>query len=100
MSNEKRLAVALSYDGNGAPTVTAKGEDWLAEDIIALAEQAGIVIHRDPALAQYLSTLDLNETIPRELYLLIAELLSFVYMLDGRYPEEWAQLHHKISTSA
>lgn len=100
MKEKDKLAVAIQYDGEGAPKVTAKGEALLAQEIIALASEAGIHIHQDPALASFLSTLELDEPIPRELFTLIAELLSFVYMLDGRYPDEWAKLHHKITTSA
>lgn len=99
MESKNRIAVALQYDGEGAPKVTAKGESLLAEDIIAIATEAGIQIHKDPALADFLATLELEESIPQELFLLIAELLAFVYMLDGRYPEEWAKLHNKITTS-
>ncbi|WP_372872621.1 EscU/YscU/HrcU family type III secretion system export apparatus switch protein [Shewanella sp.] len=99
MHPDEKIAVALQYDGEGAPRVTAKGEQLLAEEIISLAQQSGIYIHKDAALASFLSTLELNDPIPRELFILIAELLSFVYMLDGRFPEEWARLHHKISTS-
>ncbi|AZQ11124.1 EscU/YscU/HrcU family type III secretion system export apparatus switch protein [Shewanella khirikhana] len=100
MSQNEKIAVALQYDGDGAPRVTAKGEALLAEEIIALAKECGVHVHEDPALANFLATLELDEPIPRELFVLIAELLSFVYMLDGRYPEEWARLHHKISASA
>lgn len=99
MNKQDKIAVALSYDGNGAPKVTAKGEALLAEEIIALARECGIHIHEDPALANFLTMMELNESIPKELYVLIAELLSFVYMLDGRYPEEWTNMHNKIKTS-
>ncbi|QSX39658.1 EscU/YscU/HrcU family type III secretion system export apparatus switch protein [Shewanella cyperi] len=97
---ERKTAVALSYDGKNTPTVTAKGQDLLAEEIIALAKANGIHIHEDPHLANFLNMLELGEAIPKELYLLIAELLAFVYMLDGKFPEQWNNLHKKIIAEA
>ncbi|MBR9727294.1 EscU/YscU/HrcU family type III secretion system export apparatus switch protein [Shewanella intestini] len=92
----KKQAVALSFDGKNAPKVTAKGEDLLAEEIIALAKEAGIHIHKDPNLSNFLQLLELGEDIPKELYLLIAEIIAFVYMLDGKFPEQWNNLHQRI----
>ena len=40
--------------------------------------------------------LELGEEVPKELYLLIAELIAFIYMLDGKFPEQWNNLHQKI----
>lgn len=97
-TRDKKTAVALSYDGQHTPVVTAKGQDLLAEEIIALARANGIHIHEDPHLANFLNMLELGEAIPKELYLLIAELLAFVYMLDGKFPEQWNNLHKKIVT--
>lgn len=95
-----KQAVALSYDGKSAPKITAKGQDLVAEEIIALAKEAGIYIHQDEHLSQFLQLLELGESIPKELYLLIAELIAFVYMLDGKYPEQWNNLHQKIVEKA
>ncbi|NMH65583.1 EscU/YscU/HrcU family type III secretion system export apparatus switch protein [Shewanella salipaludis] len=103
MSDNKQQptqAVALSYDGKGAPKITATGQDLIAEEIISLAKDAGIYIHRDPHLSDFLQRLELGEEIPKELYLLIAELISFVYMLDGKFPEQWNNLHQKIIEKA
>ncbi|NKF50109.1 flagellar biosynthesis protein FlhB [Shewanella sp. WXL01] len=96
----KKQAVALSFDGKNAPKVSAKGEDLLAEEIIAVAKEAGVYIHQDEHLSNFLQMLELGEDIPKELYLLIAELLSFVYMLDGKFPEQWNNLHKKIVEQA
>jgi flagellar biosynthesis protein len=38
--------------------------------------------------------------VPKELYLLIAELIAFVYMLEGKFPEQWNTLHQKIVAQA
>jgi flagellar biosynthesis protein len=95
-----RQAVALSFDGKTAPKVTASGKDLVAEEIIALAKEAGIHIHQDPNLSEFLQLLEIGEAVPKELYLLIAELIAFVYMLDGKFPEQWNNLHQKIVAKA
>ncbi|WP_076540275.1 EscU/YscU/HrcU family type III secretion system export apparatus switch protein [Shewanella sp. UCD-KL21] len=95
-----KKAVALSFDGNSAPTVTATGKDLVAEEIIALAKDAGVYIHQDENLSGFLQLLALGEQVPQELYTLIAELIAFVYMLDGKFPEQWDNLHQKIIEQA
>ena len=91
--NEKRYvrkeAVALSYDakkGNG-PTVTAKGKGKIAENILEQATLNDVPIHEDPNLVQLLGQLDLNESIPEELYQAVAEVFAFIYQLDRKHGE-------------
>lgn len=76
-----RLAIALDYDGRGAPRVTAKGVGTLAEEIIALAQAHDIPLEQDRTLARLLSTLELDEEIPETLYRVVAEVLAFAYLL-------------------
>ncbi|PMG32005.1 flagellar biosynthesis protein FlhB [Shewanella sp. 10N.286.52.C2] len=95
-----KKAVALSFDGISAPTITATGKDLVAEEIIALAKDAGVYIHQDENLSEFLQLLALGEQVPQELYTLIAELIAFVYMLDGKFPEQWDNLHQKIIEQA
>ncbi|MCG9962581.1 MAG: EscU/YscU/HrcU family type III secretion system export apparatus switch protein [Shewanella sp.] len=97
---KNQQAVALSYDGKHAPKVVASGEGLVADEIIALAKASGVYIHQDPHLSNFLRLLELGEEIPRELYLLIAELIAFVYMLDGKFPEQWNNMHKKIVDQA
>jgi flagellar biosynthesis protein len=85
---------------SGAPTIIAKGFGDLAEEIIALAKQSGVLVHEDPYLSDFLATLDLGQEIPDQLYYVIAELISFSYVLQGKFPESWAKIHHKVSTKA
>ena len=75
-------AVALRYDGLGAPRVTAKGENWLAEEILALANENGIPIHHDAALVGLLAQLELDQEIPETLWQAVAEILAFIARLD------------------
>ncbi|SFX22682.1 EscU/YscU/HrcU family type III secretion system export apparatus switch protein [Marinospirillum alkaliphilum] len=77
-----KRAVALQYDGVGAPRLTAKGCAETAERILALAEEHGVPIYEDPGLAAALAHLDLGDEVPELLYLAIAEVLAFVYDLD------------------
>lgn len=84
---ETAVAAAIEYDGekDPAPRVTARGRGVAAEKIIALARKHGVPIKEDPALAQILSRLDIDEQIPVELYKAVAEILVFVYSLNERY---------------
>ena len=82
-----KQAVALNYDGITAPTLTAKGCDDIAEEIIAIAKENDIPIREEPELVKLLASLKLGDEIPRELYVAVAEIISFVYMLKGKVPQ-------------
>ena len=83
-SKQKRAA-ALRYQPktDTAPKVIAKGKGKVAEKIIEIAKEHNIYIHNDPDLIEVLSQLDLNESIPPDLYVVVAELLAFVYSLNS-----------------
>ena len=83
----KNLAISLKYSGgsNHAPKVTAKGQGWVAEKIIALAEQQNIPIRKDKDLVALLEKIDVGREIPESLYKLVAELLAWVYQLNNEY---------------
>ena len=87
VSGHTDIAVALRYDGQDAPRVTAKGEHQLAERIVDAAEQAGIPLYPDPELAMILSQVPLGEEIPDNLYKAIAEVIAFAYILAGKVPD-------------
>ena len=82
-------AVALKYDGEQAPKVTASGEDELAQAIIQLALEHKVPIYENASLMRWLGQLDIGEEIPEQLYQVIAEILAFVYHLEGRSPQDW-----------
>lgn len=84
---EHTLAVALKYDGETAPKVSAKGSNELAEQIIALAKKHKVPLSENRELVTLLSTLELGDEIPEMLYLAIAEVIAFAYMLKGKVPE-------------
>ena len=81
-----REAVALAYGKRDAPVVTAKGTDELAEAIIAEARRQGVYVTEDRELVAALSRLDLEQEIPRDLYVAVAVVLSWAYWLRGMKP--------------
>ncbi len=78
------LAVALHYDGTGAPRVTAKGAGLVAEHILTLAEEHGVPLREDKEMVQLLSHIELGSEIPYELYVAVAEIIAFAYLVRGR----------------
>ncbi|MFH2047321.1 MAG: EscU/YscU/HrcU family type III secretion system export apparatus switch protein [Pseudomonadota bacterium] len=85
-NNESDKAVALRYtpDREKAPRVIATGKGKLAEKIIQVAKENDIHIHNDPDLVEMLSQLQPDQEIPPELYMIVAEILVFVYSLSGK----------------
>jgi flagellar biosynthesis protein len=81
-----RQAIALSYDGQQAPTLSAKGDDALAEAILALAREHEVPIYENAELVRLLARLELGEQIPEALYLTIAEIIAFAWQLRGKVP--------------
>jgi flagellar biosynthesis protein len=76
-----RKAVALNYDYQGAPRVVAKGAGLVADKIMQVAEENGIVLHKSPELVEVLSHLELGDEIPEALYLAVAEIIAFAHSL-------------------
>jgi len=79
-----KKAIALQYDGQSAPTVTASGEGQLADDIIALARDLKIPLYENAELTEMLATLDLGDQIPHELYIIIAQIIALAYNLKDQ----------------
>jgi flagellar biosynthesis protein len=90
MANNKTgdKAVAILYDRQrgDAPQIVASGRGELAARITEKARQAGVHVMQDPVLVELLSHVPVGEEIPVELYQAVAEVLSFVYQLENRYP--------------
>ena len=83
---KKSKAVALKYDQekDAAPRITAKGRGFVAEKIIETARAHNVPLHEDKNLVQVLEALDLETEIPAELYRAVAEVLAFIYRLNGK----------------
>lgn len=87
MSENKTLrAIALQYDGDNAPIVTASGEGDIAEEIIRIAKEHGVPLREDMMLAALLSELELGEEIPPLLYRVVAEVIAYAYVISGKVP--------------
>jgi len=82
--NKADKAVALKYrpGEDRAPRVVAKGRGRLAEKIISIARKHDVHIHEDPDLVEVLAQLDISAEIPADLYIVVSELLVFVYSLN------------------
>lgn len=76
-------AVALKYEPekDDAPCLIAKGRGEIAERIIEKAREIGIPIQEDPMLVAALYKMDLYQTIPPELYEVVAEVLAYIYRI-------------------
>ena len=88
MKFQKKKAVALEYGMQESPTLVAKVDDELAQEIIAEAKKHGIFIAEDPQLVAALSQVGLSEEIPEELYQAVAVMLAWAYWLKGLSPTE------------
>lgn len=88
MKKEIPQAIALHYDEKTAPRVTAKGEGFIAEQIISIAKKHGIPLQKNEELTALLSEVNLSEEIPPKLYLAVAQLLAFLYYLNSDSPSD------------
>ena len=80
----RTLAVALAYDGTGAPRVVAKGAGDIAERILATAQEHGVPLQSDTELVRLLAQLELGQEIPRTLYVAVAHVLAFAWAISGK----------------
>ncbi len=94
-ANNKRLygqnaAVALKYnpDMNYAPVVVASGLGELAQRIVNSADENGVPIYRDDSVAALLVMLNAGETIPKELYQIVAAIYAEVVYTSDRMRKE------------
>jgi len=85
------IAVALDYkqpggrvDPKRAPRIAATGRGAVAEQILEIAFAKGIPVREDADLAQILATLDVDSVIPVDALSAVAEILSYLYRLNGK----------------
>lgn len=82
-SDPTREAIALAYrQTDAAPRVVARGKGLIAEEIIARAKAHGVYVHESPELVALLTQVDIDEHIPPQLYMAVAELLAWLYRLE------------------
>ena len=81
--DKQRVAAALAYqNGDAAPRIVAKGRGIMADTIIEKARASGVYIHESRELLNLLMQIDLDSHIPPQLYLVVAELLAWLYHLE------------------
>lgn len=87
ITNPTHYAVAIQYDAErfAAPIVLAKGQDFLAHRIKEIARENHVEIVENKPLARMLyANVEVGEAIPPELYQAVAEVLAFVYHMQGK----------------
>lgn len=82
--DRKVAALKYRHGVDLAPKLVAKGQGYVADQIIALAKANGIPIHEDRNMIEVLSAIDLYEQIPPQLYKAVAEVLAFIYRITGK----------------
>jgi flagellar biosynthesis protein len=81
--NKRQMAVALAYRSHdAAPKVVAQGRGVIAQAIIDRAKESGVFVHESEELVGLLMQVELDQHIPPQLYLAIAELLAWLYRLE------------------
>ena len=83
IAGKEKTAVAVAYNpGEVAPKILAVGKGEVAERIIETAKENDVPFYQDNQLAETLSRLQIGDTIPPELYEVVAEILVFVDDMD------------------
>ena len=83
IAGKEKTAVAVAYNpGEVAPKILAVGKGEVAEPIIETAKENDVPFYQDNKLAETLSRLQIGDTIPPELYEVVAEILVFVDDMD------------------
>ena len=84
--DEVKSAIALKYDAEEdiAPKVIAKGDNYIAKNMVEKDEELDIPIYRDEKIVHQLKNLEINDNIPQELYEAVAQILLFITKLDKK----------------
>lgn len=85
---EKAVALLYDRDRGGAPQVVASGRGEIAARIVETARQSGVQVVEDPDLLEVLARVPVGQEIPDDLYQAVAEVLAFVYRVNGRWKED------------
>lgn len=85
VNKQKKQAVALQYnEENVAPRVIAKGQGYVAENILNAAKKNSVPIYQNKTLTSMLMAVDIDREIPPALYTAVAEILAYVYRMDQK----------------
>jgi len=99
VTNPTHISVAIRYDSSEmeSPIVIAKGADLIAMKIREIARQHEIPLVENPPVARLLHKIDIGESIPEDLFKVIAEILAHVYSLKGNNINGTSQRTNQIS---
>ena len=90
LSLMKDKAIELHRIRNQYSELSGKQYDKiLAQAILDHAKHNDVLVHQDPELFKRLSHLEQGQSIPPNLYVVIAELIAFSYVLRGEFPDSW-----------
>lgn len=83
---DRQTAVALRDRTNEEklPEIAAAGYGEVAKEIIRLADENGIKVREDSALAEMLAQIEIDSPIPSEAFAAVAEILSYLYKASGK----------------
>jgi flagellar biosynthetic protein FlhB len=86
VTNPTHLSIAIQYEENmSSPLVVAKGTDNVAMKIREIAQENDIPLYEDIPLARAMyDIVEPGDEIPVEFYNAVAEVLAFVYKLQGK----------------
>ncbi|WP_134686212.1 flagellar biosynthesis protein FlhB [Brevibacillus migulae] len=87
ITNPTHFAVAIQYEAGTmtAPTVIAKGQDYVALKIKEIAKKNGVITMENKPLARALfSQVEIGQQIPEDMFKAVAEVLAYVYKLQGK----------------
>jgi flagellar biosynthesis protein len=87
---KRKEAVALRYNSekDHAPKLVAKGKGLVADELLSRAKEFGVPIQEDPSLLEVLGKLEINQTIPEDLYSVVAEIFALIYRVDQQVKNE------------
>ena len=86
VTNPTHVACALKYvaEEMDSPMLIAKGTELIAKKIISIAKEHNVPVIENPPVARALfKMVDINQSIPPELYKAVAEILMFVYKMKN-----------------
>lgn len=87
ITNPTHFAIALKYDDESmeAPTVVAKGADFVAQKIKLIAKENNVVMVENRPLARSMyDQVEVGQRIPDEFFKAVAEVLAYVYRIKQK----------------
>ena len=92
--NKRKKAVALRYaEEDRAPHVVASGAGEIAKRILEIARENNIPVRENDSLTEILAKIDVGYEIPPETYRAVAEILAFLYRVDGAWRSKKSREH-------